>query len=168
MGFKEAVEATPNLNGKWKAGLGALRAEDRPHVKPEDTSTSRLRGSVYIDAALLAQDPNGNRWDYAIGYQHANRSDEFIYWVETHTGSDSQISVMLKKLEWLKTWLKGGGRELAKLDKSYVWAPSGATSFTKGSTQVKILATKGLHYAGSVFKIPTNQSSAMPVGVRNC
>ena len=154
------MEATPNLQGKWKEGLGALRAEDKPHVKPEDTSTTRLRGSVFIDEALLAQDPHGNRWDFAIGYQHANRSDEFVYWIETHTGSDSQIKVMLKKLAWLQDWMKGDGKELAKFDRLYVWAPSGATSFTKGSTQVKILATKGLHYAGSVFKIPTNHKTA--------
>jgi hypothetical protein len=53
MGFKETAEATPNLVGKWSAGLGALEAKDKPHVKPEDTSTGRLRGSVYIDKALL-------------------------------------------------------------------------------------------------------------------
>jgi hypothetical protein len=57
-------------------------------------------------------------------------------------------------LEWLKTWHKGDGKELAKFDKLFVWAPSAATSFTKGATQVKALATKGLLYAGSVFRIP--------------
>ena len=162
MGFKEAVEATPNLQGKWKAGLGALRSEDKPHIKPNDTATKRLRGSVDIDTALVTQDPHGNRWDFAIGYQHPNRSDEFIYWVETHTGSDSQISVMLRKLDWLKAWLKGDGQELAKFDKLFVWTPSGATSFTKGATQVKNLATKGLHYSGSVFKIPKSHATAKP------
>ena len=99
MGFKEVVEATPNLAGQWRAGLGALRSEDKDHVKPEETSTSHLKGSVDIDSALRATDPNGNLWDFAIGYLHANRSHEFVYWVETHTGSDSQISVMLKKWE---------------------------------------------------------------------
>jgi len=98
MGFKNAVEDTPNLKGKWCVGLGALRKEDKDHVKPEDTSTTRLRGSVDIDTALMRLQPQTNRWDFAIGYRHANRSDEFVYWIETHTGSDSQISVMLKKL----------------------------------------------------------------------
>jgi len=160
MGFKEAVEATPQLEGHWKPGLGALRAQDRTHVKPEDTSTDKLRGSVDVDTALMATDPHGNRWDFAIGYQHANRADEFIYWVETHSGNDSQISVMLKKLAWLKTWLKGGGKELAKFDRSYVWATSGATSFTKGATQVRTLADQGLIYSGSIFKIPLNHAIA--------
>ena len=160
MGFKEVVAATPKLAGQWQAGLGALRPQDKSHVTPEDTSTARLRGSVDIDSALTASDPNGNRWDFAIGYQHANRSDEYIYWVETHTGSDSQISLVLRKLAWLKTWLKGDGKKLAKFDKSFVWFPSGATSFTKGATQVRMLADQGLLYTGSVFKIPINHATA--------
>jgi hypothetical protein len=162
MGFKEVVEATPNLQGEWKAGLGALRAEDRPHVKPEDTSTTRLRGSVDIDTAWLPLDRHGNRWDFAIGYQHANRSDEFIYWVETHTGSDGNIKVMLKKLAWLKTWLGAEGKGLAKFDRLFVWAPSGATSFTKGALQVKILAEKGLYYSGKALRISVNHEIAKP------
>src|SRR4051794_5800559 len=121
MPFREVVEATPNLVGRWRAGLGALRKEDKPHIKPEDTSTARLRGSVDVDAALATKDPNGNRWDFAIGYQHANRTDEIVYWVEIHTGSDSEISVVLKKLTWLKMWLKGDGKELAKFEKLFVW-----------------------------------------------
>jgi hypothetical protein len=67
---------------------------------------------------------------------------------------------MLRKLEWLRTWHKGDGKELAKFDKLFVWAPSGATSFTKGATQVRILADKGIFYAGSVFKIPINHAIA--------
>ncbi len=104
----------------------------------------------------------GNRWDFAIGYQHANRSDEFIYWVETHTGSDAQIDKMFKKLSWLKVWLTGTGRNLAKFDKMFVWVPSGATSFTKGSTQVKKLADQGLFYSGSLFRIPVHHKTPKP------
>jgi hypothetical protein len=56
------------------------------------------------DSAWQRLDPRGNRWDFAIGYKHENRSDEFIYWVETHIGSDGQISLLFKKLLWLKNW----------------------------------------------------------------
>ena len=162
MSFKEVVEVTPNLKDKWCAGLGALRKQDKDHVKPEDTSKARLRGSVDIDTALMKSQPQANRWDFAIGYQHANRSDEFVYWVETHTGSDNQISVMLKKLEWLQIWMKADGKELAKFDHKMIWVPSGATSFTKGSTQVRRLVDQGLHYSGSVFKIPINHTTPKP------
>ena len=116
-----------------------------------------------IDTAWRALDPNGNRWDFAIGYQHQNRSDEFVFWVETHTGADDQIEVMFRKLTWLKSWLTGAGNKLAKFDRSFVWVPSGATSFTHGSTQVKKLAeNRGILYSGSKFRIPLNHKSPKP------
>ncbi|MCX7044912.1 MAG: hypothetical protein NTX50_05400 [Candidatus Sumerlaeota bacterium] len=159
--FKEAVEQTPHLQGEWKAGLGALRAQDRPHIKAQDTQ--RLRGSVDLDTALKSKEPNANRWDFAIGYQHVNRKDEFIYWVETHTGSDKQIEKLQKKFEWLKGWLRGDGRKLNKFGQEFVWVPSGKTSFTKGATQVKILAAQGIRYSGTILRIMAqhpNPSSA--------
>lgn len=149
MGFKQAVDATPHLRGLWKPGLQALRAEDKPHVRPE--TPKYLRGSVDIDTAhqKLPDHASANRWDFAIGFQHTNRADEVIYWVETHSGSDGQIETMLRKFAWLKKWLRSGGRQLAGFKASFVWAPSGATSFTQGSQQVRKLAAQGLTYVGS-------------------
>lgn len=155
MTFQQAVEKTPHLNGKWQKGLGALRAEDKPHVQPDDPR--RLRGSVDVDNAhqKVKEHAQANRWDFAIGFQHSNRKKEFIYWLEIHTGSDSEISVVLRKLAWLREWLNAGGKDLKVFEAQFVWAPSGATTFTKRSRQVKALADKGLHYAGSGFKIPS-------------
>lgn len=154
MRFKDAVEATPHLAGQWQPGLQALRAEDRPHVLPSDPR--KLRGSVDVDTALkkLPAQAEAHRWDFAIGFQHTNRAAEFVYWVETHTGNDSQISVMMDKLAWLKQWLAGDGKPLAGFECDFVWAPSGATSFTKGARQVRALAGMGLRYTGSGLKIP--------------
>jgi hypothetical protein len=153
--FKKAVTQTRNLETAWQPGLKALRAEDRSHIKAEDTR--QLRGSADIDTALRSQEPNANRWDFAIGHQHTNRREEFIYWVETHTGSDDQVKVVLKKLEWLANWFRGDGHLLAKFDGDIIWVSSGHTLFTKGSTQVKILAQKGLIYAGAVLRIPNER-----------
>lgn len=155
MTFQQAVDKIPQLKGQWQTGLGALRAEDKPHVQPDDPRL--LRGSVDVDKAhqKVKKHAQSNRWDFAIGFQHTNRKKEFIYWLEIHTGSDSEISVMLRKLEWLRDWLKQEGKALSDFDCQYVWAPSGATNFTKRARQVKALADKGLHYAGSGFKIPS-------------
>ncbi len=157
MSFREAVAQTPNLEKAWQPGLQALRAEDRPHIKPEDPRC--LRGSANVDAALRAKEPQAHRWDFAIGYQHANRRDECIYWVETHTGSDEQIKVVLKKLEWLKDWLRRDGRPLARFERDIIWVSSGHTLFTKGSAQVKRLAQKGLIYSGAILRILNQRHS---------
>ncbi len=153
MTFKEAVRRTPELGNAWRPGLKALRRQDQTHIKAEDTT--KLLGSADIDTALRPTQPHAHRWDFAIGYKHANRADESVYWVETHSGSDSQISVVLRKLEWLKTWLRQHHNALAKLDREIVWVASGPTSFTKGATQVKTLAVKGLRYAGRILHIPS-------------
>ena len=94
----------------------------------------------------------------AVGQtQHTNRKGGFIYWVETHTGSDNQIKVVLKKLEWLKAWLRRDGQCLDKFDRDMIWVSSGHTFFTKGSRQVKELAQKGLIYSGSRLTIPNQR-----------
>ena len=154
MTFKDAVEATPHLAGKWLPGLQALRAQDRPHVLPNDPR--KLRGSVDVDTALkkLPMHAEAHRWDFAIGFKHTNRTAEFVYWVETHTGSDSQINVMMDKLKWLKQWLKTDGKLLSEFECDFIWAPSSATAFTKGARQVRALAGMGLRYTGSGLKIP--------------
>lgn len=154
MSLIAAVAVTPHLKGHWRPGLQALRAEDRPHVQPDDPR--RLRGSVNVDSALkkVPEHAQAHRWDFAIGFQHTNRTVEFVYWVETHTGSDNQVRVVLEKFKWLRRWLQGDGKELAKLECDFVWAPSRATSFTKGARQVRELAGMGLRYTGSGLRIP--------------
>jgi hypothetical protein len=152
MTFRQAVEKTPDLQGAWRKGLGALRARDSRHISAEDTR--RLTGSVDVDTALKATQPNANRWDFAIGYRHSNRRYEFIYWVETHTASDAQVNVVLKKLDWLFQWLRSSGNALAGFEGDFVWVASGATSFTKGATQRRMMAEKGLRYESRILHIP--------------
>lgn len=155
MSFQAAVQQTPRLATAWQPGLQALRAEDRPHIQAEDTR--QLRGSADVDSALRESEPNANRWDFAIGHQHTNLDEEFIYWVEIHTGSDNQINVVLAKLEWLKNWLRQDGRRLGRFESDIIWVSSGHTLFTKGSAQVKTLAQKGLLYAGNALRIPNER-----------
>ena len=152
MTFRQALKKTPHLENAWQAGLGALRVEDRPHIKAEDTR--RLRGSADVDKALQQKEPHANRWDFGIGYRHTNRSKECVYWVEIHTAGDSQVKVVLKKLRWLKAWLAGDGEELARFEREFVWVSSGQTSFTLTSTQLKESAVLGRQHKGRLLRIP--------------
>ena len=153
--FKEAVNRTPLLGVAWQPGLQALRAEDKPHISPEDPRF--LTGSVDIDAAYLAADPNGNRWDFAIGYRHTNRTEEVIYWVELHTGSSSEIKVVIKKAQWLLTWFKGSGKKLAAFERDILWVSSGATKLSPSAPQKKQMAQAGLRQVGGQLRIPNNR-----------
>jgi hypothetical protein len=152
MTFKDAVEKTPHLETAYEPGLQALRAEDKPHIAAEDTR--KLTGSVDVDKAFQKVDPKQNRWDFAIAYQHANRTEEVIYWVELHTASDSQVNVVIKKAQWLLSWLIAAGKLLAKFERDIVWVSSGPTSFTLSAPQRKQMALVGMQHRGSLLRIP--------------
>jgi hypothetical protein len=152
MTFKQAVKQSPHLANAYCAGLRALRAEDKPHISPHDTR--KLTGSVDIDKANMREDPNGNRWDFGIAYQHSNRDDEVVYWVELHTASDSQVSKVIKKTQWLLTWFRGKGKLLASFEKEILWVSSGATMFSLTAPQKKQMAQVGLKHCGGVLRIP--------------
>lgn len=151
MTFKKAVETTKHLEKAWREGWQALRAEDKPHISAEDTR--RLRGSADIDTALQKIEPQANRWDFAIAYQHTNVSEEFIYWVELHTASTSEVKVVIKKANWLLTWLKNGDNPLRTFPNRIVWVSSGTTSFTLTAPQKKAMALAGLTQCGMKLKI---------------
>jgi hypothetical protein len=151
--FKKAVTKTPHLENAWKPGLRALRAQDRPHLEPEDTQL--LRGSVDVDSALQGEQANAHRWDFAIGYRHANWQKDFVYWVEVHTANDKEVKVVLNKLRWLKNWLVGEGKFLNAFKRDFVWVSSDATTFTLDAPQSKQFAQLGLLHKGRVLRIPS-------------
>jgi hypothetical protein len=153
--FRSVVEKTRDLRNAWKVGLGALRAQDKPHIEADDTR--QLGGSVDVDAALQQREPHAYRWDFAIAYRHTNRSKECVYWVEIHTANEKEVKVVLKKLSWLKSWLAHDGELLAPFERDFIWVSSGPTSFTADSPQVKRLAQQGLQHKGRVLRIPAKR-----------
>jgi len=154
--FRKAVEGTPHLEGAWRAGLGALRTRDRGHIEPSDPR--RLQGSVDIDGALRNPQPNANRWDFAIGYRHTDREKDCIYWVEIHTAEDKEFKVVLRKMEWLRTWLTGDGKILNQFERDFVWVSSGANLLTLGAPQLKQLAQLGLQQKTRRLRIPSQRT----------
>jgi hypothetical protein len=114
-----------------------------------------LKGSVDVDGALQNQQPNAHRWDFAIGYRHANRGEDCVYWVEVHTANDKEVNVVLDKLRWLRNWLAGDGKLLKQFERDFIWVSSGATSFTLGAPQLKQFAQLGLQHKGKVLRIPS-------------
>jgi hypothetical protein len=151
MNFKRSVKKTPLLEDAWKPGLQALRAEDKPHIAPDDSR--KIKGSVDIDAAYMAKDPNGNRWDFAIGYRHTNRKADVIYWVELHTASDSEVKVVIRKAQWLLNWFKGPGTLLSAFEREILWVSSGSTKLSPSAPQKKQMAQVGLRQVGGRLRI---------------
>ncbi|HPP51743.1 MAG TPA: hypothetical protein PK777_02245, partial [Thermoguttaceae bacterium] len=63
---------------------------------------------------------------------------------------------VLKKLRWLKKWLKNQALQLNKLTRGFYWlATDGSVNITKNSRQARQLAQEGLRGPTRVLKLDT-------------
>lgn len=148
MSFTADVQMTPNLAAALRRGLGALPAADRAHITKK--ASTKLEGSVNVDAALQAAQPNAARWDYVVGERQGQQ--ECLHWIEVHPASSTgNIDEIKAKLSWLGSWM--AGTPLAKYKRQIVWIASGKTTFNQRHPAIRALAQRGLQFAGSHLKL---------------
>jgi len=160
MTFKKSVEsAAPPLNRAYQAGLRGLKREHRKKVRcPE---TDRLTGSVNLDAALARAHVHWHRWDYGIGYRPPAGAERAI-WVEVHPATTGEVDTVLKKLAWLRSYLRGDAPQLFNLTLSggtntprFVWlSTSFGTHINEISPQARRLRQAGLAIPRRVLQLP--------------
>lgn len=148
MTFKEAVEAAQHpVNGAYCPGKQAMENRHRRLVTCVDST--RLTGSVDLDTALRQHRPADNHWDYGLGYKPVNGSEQAI-WVEVHSATASEVSKVLRKLQWLKGWLNENAEQLRQLsqradrDIRYVWIAGSGVHIPRHLPQARRLAQSGL------------------------
>jgi NAD(P)H-nitrite reductase large subunit len=138
--FKEAVESTPDVCNCYMVGKQAIISSDRN--KCELTVQSKCGGSLFIDECLKQQNkyPQDNRWDYAIDYNSE------VFFFEVHTANTSQVSTVLKKLQWLKDWLIRKAPEINSIKASapYYWVHTNGYHILPNSSQERSVIQKGL------------------------
>jgi len=146
MKFKRAVANTPEVKNAYKPGIQALLEPDRRKVSFGDTRA--VSGSLNLDKALAKVYPPENRWDYGVGIEKSKQADTAV-WIEVHPASAAHIDPMIKKVVWLKTWLKNKAPDLLKItdsDTPYIWIASKGVSFNKTSPQARKLAQAGVAF----------------------
>lgn len=137
--FQIAVENTPDVKNGFRAGLQAVKNSDRNKVNVTDPR--KLQGSLDIDTQVQKKYPQEPRWDYALSY------DDKLYFFEVHPASTSEVDAVIKKLGWLKDWLKNKAPEINKLQKGvhpYVWVQSGRYDILDSGKSGKKLAVSGI------------------------
>lgn len=143
--FQIAVENTPDVKNGFCVGLKAVKNSDRNKV--DATDPKKIQGSLDIDGQVWKKYPDDNRWDYALSY------DDKIYFFEVHSASTSEVDAVIKKLGWLKDWLKNKAPEINKLQKGnqpYTWVQSGSYSILSLGSYAKKLAVNGIKVANSL------------------
>ena len=149
MTFKKRVERTEAIRDAYCKGIQALKSADRDRIVVADSR--RLSGSIDLDAATRASQPNAARWDYGIGWIGTS---ETVYWVEVHPASSgANFGEISGKLDWLLNWLSNEGCEFDGLRKYIVWIASGRSAFTRTSPQLRKLASRGLSFEGRQLRI---------------
>ena len=137
--FQIAVENTPDVKNGFRAGLQAVKNSDRNKVNVTDPR--KLQGSLDIDTQVQKKYPQEPRWHYALSY------DDKLYFFEVHPASTSEVDAVIKKLGWLKDWLKNKAPEINKLQKGvhpYVWVQSGRYDILESGKSGKKLAASGI------------------------
>lgn len=146
--FQKAVLQTKDISVAYRPGLQALDGKYSSYVTAENTAL--LDGSVDIDSALIHKYPEDNRWDYAIGYEGK------AYFVEIHPAATKDVDTMLKKVIWLKNWLKEAAPELKKISAGgvYYWIPSGNCRIKSGTREQRKLSQVGIRLTYKPFQLP--------------
>lgn len=143
--FQIAVENTPDVKCGFCVGLKAVKKSDRNKV--DATDPRKIQGSLDIDGQVKEIYPDKNRWDYALSY------DDKIYFFEVHPASTSDVDTVIKKLTWLKEWLKNKAPQINKLQKGnqpYTWVPTDGYAILSSGSYAKKLAVKGIKVANSL------------------
>ena len=91
--FEAAVRSTPEVASHLRPRLKALRGTDHQRIscrEPRKWLTEPV-------------------WDYVVGVVDKDASERAI-WVEVHPATAGEIGSVLKKLAWLKGWLRVNAR----------------------------------------------------------
>lgn len=113
--FKAAVAMTPAIAHAHQPGIQALVPADKKRLLVAETAT----GSVALDEALRDRFPNANRWDYGIGLP-AGKAEQ-VLWLEVHHAASGETEHVLRKLRWLKGWLRDEAPELDRMPAKFIW-----------------------------------------------
>jgi hypothetical protein len=137
------VGATPEIAGGYCHGLRALKGEHRSAMRPK-TSQCRWRGSVDLEERLAPRYPGSPQWDYAVGFGYANRPDGVAY-VEVHPASSSHVQDVIRKKDWLTSWIRRCAPSLGGLAVGgFFWVATGSVHIHPGTPQHIRLAQCGI------------------------
>lgn len=124
MTFKVTVQKTPEVTNCLQSGLKALGSDSKKILVKNTFLCGR---SIDLDTCLAKTYPQNSRWDYCFAY-----GDE-VFFVEVHSAITSEVTTVIKKLEWLKNWLKNNAPDIDKLKAQsrtpYYWIQSSGSVF---------------------------------------
>jgi hypothetical protein len=92
---------------------------------------------------------------YLIGYQftEGRKVTEWVYMVEVHPATEGEVSKVIKKLAWLKSFINAEVSELNQIKSRTFWISSGKTAISPTSKKRRILAANGIELVGKKLRL---------------
>ena len=148
-GFERAASTAGLTASK---GKGAVKHQYQAGIA--SGASLKFTGSVDMDEACRAAEPESHRWDYGLGLQR-NGESEFAVWVEPHPASSTgEIAKIIAKLDWLERKLERPEfKDLEALTRRaaqagvfrFHWlAMTGDIRIRPGSREAAVLSKRGL------------------------
>lgn len=151
--FQKAVLSIPQLTKAYRTSLGAISGKDKKRFS-KHKNPKAITGSINLDEAWLRIESNANRWDYGVGLKETAKA-ECVVWIEVHSAITGEVATMLKKLAWLKGWLRTKAPTLNQMthSNSYIWIASAGNNIPKHTPQYRQLVQSGLRFEGSQYQL---------------
>jgi len=106
-------------------------------------------GSIYLEECV-----SGARWDYGIGVQKSD-GGAIAVWVEVHPAKTSEVDTVIKKLQWLKQWLRERAPLLNQMTPpdAFYWVATSGVNILPDSSQARLLATHKIRMPREVLEL---------------
>ena len=136
--FRKAVMATGAIAESFCEGVQALEKAHKQRIEDSTVAT----GSIALDEKLkkVKKHARANRWDYGIGLKRSG--DETVLWLEVHHSAGGQADVVIKKLNWLRSWLRDEAPALDEMKKIFVWQLTNVESNPNDRRRRTLIAEK--------------------------
>lgn len=139
--LRSMLRSSSPLHSRVHSGLAALKSGDRNYLAEE--IRQQFADSMDLDAAMVSEYPQENRWDYLLGDSESGK----VIAVEPHSARTDQISVVISKRRAARVHLREHvieQREVAR----WIWVASGNVDFSRMDRAMQRLMLEGIRFVG--------------------
>lgn len=131
------------LSNCLKSGLNGIEKQDKKnYIKLKSGKIKRnILGSINLDHCYEKISPNENRWDYIIFLNIADYVP--CQCIEIHCARSDAVSLIEKKLKWLKDLIISLNGNIKK-DYCFIWVATDRIHIPKGTHYYRKLQTLGI------------------------
>jgi hypothetical protein len=139
--IREALRRESALQSSVKDGLNAVKTSHRLYF--DESVRASFADSLDSDESLRDGREQEHRWDYLLGHTPTKK----VIGVEPHSAENSEVSVVISKLEAARRQLRDHLRDGVVISK-WIWVASGQVQFAPMERATFRLTQAGIKFVG--------------------